>query len=368
MHFISQDVPVTIKGVPPVLLKLSEIHAKQLIKWYKGNDIWAYALVDTTFVEDTSPHSSEISQLLEEYADVFEHKFYLKKVKCSFGQQHIEYLGHIISALAISSLDSNGYELVDGIIKRQGLIWVGQNLALKTKIIAAMHSSPVGGHSGFKATYYRIKKLFGWKGLRADVDEYVKQCQICQHAKHELIHPPGVLHPLPVPTGAWTDVTMDFIEGLPTSESFNAILVVVDRFTKLSLKYFGPYRVLARVGDAAYKLQLPKGAQIHPVLHVSQLKPFTPNYSPVYFDVTQFAELYKEVVIPEVILDRRLVKKGNQAVTQVLIKWTNLPTSSATWEDYNVVKERFPSAVAWGQATSQGGGTGHVKSEYIFSS
>ncbi|WVZ93557.1 hypothetical protein U9M48_039527, partial [Paspalum notatum var. saurae] len=80
----------------------------------------------------------------------------------------------LLATLAISSPDSNGYELVDGIIKRQGLIWVGQNSALETKIIAAMHSSPVGGHFGSKATYYRIKKLFGWKGLRADVDDFVK--------------------------------------------------------------------------------------------------------------------------------------------------------------------------------------------------
>jgi len=50
------------------------------------------------------------------------------------------------------------------------------------------------------------------------------------------------------------------------------------------------------------------------------------------------------------------VKKGNKAIPQVLLKWTSLPESSATWEDYYVVKQRFPNAVAWGQATSEGGG------------
>jgi len=50
------------------------------------------------------------------------------------------------------------------------------------------------------------------------------------------------------------------------------------------------------------------------------------------------------------------VKKGNKAIPQVLLKWTSLPESSATWEDYYVVKQRFPNAVAWGQAASEGGG------------
>lgn len=59
---------------------------------------------------------------------------------------------------------------------------------------------------------------------------------------------------------------------------------------------------------------------------------------------------------PEAILDRRLVKKGNNAVPQVLIKWTKLPTASPTWEDWYVIKERFKSATAWGQAAAEEGG------------
>lgn len=59
---------------------------------------------------------------------------------------------------------------------------------------------------------------------------------------------------------------------------------------------------------------------------------------------------------PDKIIDRRLVKKGNNAVTQLLVSWTGLPSTSTTWEDYNVLKTRFPDAPAWEQAASSAGG------------
>ena len=59
---------------------------------------------------------------------------------------------------------------------------------------------------------------------------------------------------------------------------------------------------------------------------------------------------------PEMILERRLVKKGNVAVPQVKVKWTHLPEDAATWEDYNVLKAHFPDALACGQASSSAGG------------
>jgi hypothetical protein len=118
-----------------------------------------------------------------------------------------------------------------GIIKYHGHVWIGDNSTLKTKVIAALHSSPIGGHYGIMPTYHIVKHLFHWKGIKQDVENFVKQCTICRQAKHELSHPAGLLKPLPIPAGAWQDISMDFVEGLPTSGGCNVILVVVDRFT-----------------------------------------------------------------------------------------------------------------------------------------
>lgn len=63
---------------------------------------------------------------------------------------------------------------------------------------------------------------------------------MCQRAKPERTLYPGKLQPLPVPRAAWEVITMDFIEGLPSSYQYNCILVIVDKFSKYS--HFIPIR------------------------------------------------------------------------------------------------------------------------------
>ena len=55
---------------------------------------------------------------------------------------------------------------------------------------------------------------------------------MCRRCKHETVAHPDLLQPLEIPDRAWTNVTMDFIEGMPKSEVKDCILVVVDWFTK----------------------------------------------------------------------------------------------------------------------------------------
>ena len=125
----------------------------------------------------------------------------------------------LLTKLALHSPDENGYSLHQNIIKHRGKVWIGNNSALQTRHISALHSSAIGGHSGTNATYYRLKNLFSWKGMKQDVESYVKQCSICQQAKHVNALPAGLLAPLPIAAGAWQHISMDFIEGLPTSNS-----------------------------------------------------------------------------------------------------------------------------------------------------
>jgi hypothetical protein len=125
---------------------------------------------------------------------------------------------------------------------------------------------------------------------------------------------------------------------------------VVNRpFSKLAYKYFGHYVILEKIGSVAYKLQLPHGSMVHPVFHVYQLNAFTPDHTPVHHQLPNLPQLDISEVVPEQIVDRRLIKRGNEAVTQILIKWSGLPVSS---DNYYFIQRRFPLAPIWGSAAS----------------
>ena len=63
--------------------------------------------------------------------------------------------------------------------------------------------------------------------------KHVRECDTYQRLKYETCNEVGLLQPLPIPKKPWLDVSMDFVEGLPKSQSKDVVLVVVDRLTKI---------------------------------------------------------------------------------------------------------------------------------------
>jgi hypothetical protein len=139
---------------------------------------------------------------------------------------------NLLIELAVTGTNEDDFSLHHGLIKLHGKIWIGANVGLQTKLIQAFHVSALVGHSRALATYQRMNKLFSWSGMKAAITDYVKQCNVCQQAKHEHCRPPGLLQPLKPPKAAWKEISTNFIEGLPASAGYNVILVIVDRFTK----------------------------------------------------------------------------------------------------------------------------------------
>jgi hypothetical protein len=89
-----------------------------------------------------------------------------------------------------------------------------------------------------------------------------------------------------------------------------------------------------------YKL-LPPGCAIHRVFHISQLKKHigakvVPQVNLPLTDVEENIQIH-----PETLLDRRLISRNNEPVVQWLIKWINLPATTATWKDADFIRKIF---------------------------
>uniref|UniRef100_A0A2N9H624 Reverse transcriptase n=1 Tax=Fagus sylvatica TaxID=28930 RepID=A0A2N9H624_FAGSY len=120
---------------------------------------------------------------------------------------------------------------------------------------------------------------------------------------------------------------------------YRQVFVAMQRNAKLSPWFYGPFRILQRIGQVAYKLELPSDTRIHPVFHVLLLKEKLGSKISVQSQLPITIGDHNELrVRPMTILDRR--KRRN--VEEVLVQWQGLPTSEATWENLTAMKSQFP--------------------------
>ena len=123
---------------------------------------------------------------------------------------------------------------------------------LRSAILEEAHCSAYAMHPWSTKMYRTIKENYWWSGMKRDIVKYVTRCMTCQQVKAEHQKPAGTLQPLPIPEWKWEHITMDFVVGLPCTQSgYDAIWVVVDRLTKsahflpIRIKY--PVEKLARI-------------------------------------------------------------------------------------------------------------------------
>ncbi|GJZ20949.1 retrotransposable element Tf2 [Tanacetum coccineum] len=109
---------------------------------------------------------------------------------------------------------------------------------------------------------------------------------------------------------------------------------------KLLPKYYGPFKVAKRIGEVAYRLELPSSSQTHPVFHISQLK----KCHGKDHNMGVLPQLREDGLLenkPMAILERRLGMVNNKPVMFVLIEWTNKSVEEETWEIYGDLITRF---------------------------
>jgi hypothetical protein len=121
------------------------------------------------------------------------------------------------------------WSVVDGMVQFTGRLHIPPASPLVQEIIGAVHED---GHEGVQRTLSRLRHDFHFPNMKQLVQDWVRTCVVYQRYKFEHLHPTGLLLPLPVPQGVWTDVALEFVKALPRVGGKSMILTVVDIFSK----------------------------------------------------------------------------------------------------------------------------------------
>ncbi len=138
------------------------------------------------------------------------------------------------------SSKAEGWTYTD-LLRYQGKAYVPKDEALRQEILKINHDDPLSSHFGATKTLELLRRYYLWDTMIPDVKEYVKTCKICQRTKFARHLSYGQLASLPQPSMTWAEISMDFITDLPPSVDGtpttlrDSILVIVDRYTKMSL-------------------------------------------------------------------------------------------------------------------------------------
>ena len=105
---------------------------------------------------------------------------------------------------------------------------------LRASLFKEIHDTPLAGHPGFHKFIAYVWRHFVGPHLRRDVLDFTRMCPQCQIAKPRNNLPYGLIMPLQPPEEPWQDISMDLIVYLPNSQTYNAIFVVIDCFSKMA--------------------------------------------------------------------------------------------------------------------------------------
>jgi hypothetical protein len=231
------------------MLKLLEFDYS--IEYKKGAENTAADALSRQFQETEDDSCSLISQAIPAWTEEIAKSY-----------EHDETCTQLLQELAITNESKPNYSLQNGVLRYKGRLYIGANTNLRQRLFEAFHSSPIGGHSGNRVTHHKLKRLFYWPHLKKFIAQQVSECPVCQISKIEKVQYPGLLNPLNIPKMKWSEISIDFVEGLPKSRGKNVILVVVDRLTKYAhfLPLSHPYtahKVASLFIDNIFKLHGP---------------------------------------------------------------------------------------------------------------
>nr|GEW91401.1 putative reverse transcriptase domain-containing protein [Tanacetum cinerariifolium] len=221
----------------------------------------------------------------------------------------------------------------DGTLFLNGRSWLPWYGDLRSVIMHESHKSKYSIHPGSDKMYQDMKKLYWWPNMKANIATYVRKCLTCAKDRQK----------------SYADLKrklMEFEVGDRVMLKVSPWIGVV-RFGKrgkLNPRYVGPFKVLAKVGTVAYRLELPQElSRVHHTFHVSNLKecyddePLVMPLEGIHVDDRlQFVEE------PVEIMEWEIKRLKRSRIPLVKVRWSSRRGTEFTWEREDSFRKKYP--------------------------
>ena len=160
------------------------------------------------------------SRLLRWRLQLEEHEYEVKYKKGSSNTN-----ADALSRIYVTESCTDGHDVKSELTKEERLA-----------LFREMHDKPLGGHLGMNRTYDRMKLFTTWPGMRNELEEYIKQCEICQRNKITQNKTKLPMKVTTTPEFVWDKCALDIVGPLnQTADGYKYVLTFQDELSKFTL-------------------------------------------------------------------------------------------------------------------------------------
>ena len=136
--------------------------------------------------------------------------------------------------VGVKTLRDEEWQIEEGLVLKKGRVYMLKDEKLRVEIIWLHYDMPRAGNRGQWKMVELVTRNYWWPGVTKEVKQYMEGCDQCQRMKNRAEMPAGKLRSNQVPERPWQHISVDFIIKLQISKGHDSILVVYDRFLKMS--------------------------------------------------------------------------------------------------------------------------------------